>query len=194
MEKPSDSCAAVAAVTVSRRRPSTKKRSLTQNVSSRGPWPSTGRANKAVSARLGLAAPALTILVGDHGADDDQALDDFLIVGANVEEGEARGQDAQDHRADHRAGHAPDTGRRARCRQSPAAAIASSSKPTPTPACPLIERAVWTMPGESRQHRGERVDHHGVTLDIDARDARGERIGANGVSELAVAGIAKQDV
>ena len=74
------------------------------------------------------------------------------------------------------------------------AAMASSSKPTPTPAWPLIARAVWTIAAEAREQAGDRVDEDDVALDVDAGDARRERIGADGVGEFAVARVAQRDV
>ncbi len=64
------------------------------------PWAECGRSRP--------LAPPLAVLVGDEGRHDDAALDDFLVVRVDVEEGEAGCQDAEDDRADHRAGHAAD--------------------------------------------------------------------------------------
>src|SRR5271154_1725941 len=60
---------------------------------------------------LSRATPALTILVGDDRGDNDAALDDLLIVGVNVEEGEARSQNAEDDCADHGSCQAADAAR-----------------------------------------------------------------------------------
>jgi len=48
--------------------------------------------------------------------------------------------------------------------------------------------------GEAGHDARDRVDGEEMALDVDARDARGERIGADGVGELAVAGIAQGDM
>ena len=48
------------------------------------------------------------MLVGDDGGDDDAALDDLLVVGVDVEEGEAGSQNPEGHRADHGSDHAAD--------------------------------------------------------------------------------------
>src|SRR6516225_3421171 len=58
------------------------------------------------------APPALPILVGHDGRDDDAAFDNFLVVRVDVEKGEPRGQNPKDHGADHGAGHAPDAARK----------------------------------------------------------------------------------
>src|SRR4051812_28075675 len=56
-------------------------------------------------------ALALPVLVDDDCGDDNDALDDFLVVGAYFEEGEARGHHAEDDRADDRARDAADAAR-----------------------------------------------------------------------------------
>jgi hypothetical protein len=48
---------------------------------------------------------ALSVLVGDDWGDDDAALDDFLVMRVDVEESEARRENAEHCRAHHRSDH-----------------------------------------------------------------------------------------
>src|SRR4051794_34112162 len=139
-----------------------------------------------------LPAP-VPVLVDDDGGHDDDALDDILDVGVDAEEGEAAHHHAQDQRADHRAGDPADPAREAdaadhRRRDR----VQLVGHPHAGLARGRARRG--DDPAQPREQARDRVDHHQVPADVDARDPRRLHVAADRVGVLAVLRVAQRDV